>query len=111
LDGGLPATLRHEICRELLQTIHEWRPRELFRANDEGITALLNLDFVTVKLELPRNSDSLTIPAHKEPCFFVAMKGALLQSYLYIRDDMRVCRMSQWIVRRSITSRRTGFTC
>jgi hypothetical protein len=78
LNGRLPTPLRHEVCRELLQTVHERRPREFFGTNDEGIAALLNLDFVAVQLELPRNSDSLTIPAHKEPCFLCGHEGALL---------------------------------
>ena len=80
LDGGLPALLRHEICRKLLQTVHEWRTREFFRTNDEGIAA------------------------HKEPCFLCGHEGSLLRSHLYIRDDIRACRASQWIVQRSTLS-------
>jgi hypothetical protein len=55
-------------------------------------------------LKLPRNSDCLTIPVHKEPCFLCGHEGTLLRSHLYIRDDIRACRVSQWIVQRSTLS-------
>ena len=62
LNGGLPATLRHEICRELLQAVRERRPREFLGTNDEAI------------------------PAHKEPCFLCGHEGALLHIlFVYTR--------------------------
>ena len=66
----LPATLGHKVCRELLQTVHERRPGEFLGMNDLGIAA---------QPELSRNSDSLTIPAHRESCFLCSHEGALLQ--------------------------------
>jgi hypothetical protein len=93
LDGGLLAPLRHEICRELLQTVHERFPGEFLGMNDQGIAP---------QLELSRNFDSVTIPAHREPCFLCSHEGTLLRFHMYIPDDIRVCRMSQWIVQRSM---------
>jgi hypothetical protein len=52
--------------------------------------------------------DSVTIPTHREPCFLCSHEGTLLRSHMYIRDDIRACRMSQWIVERSTRSSRWG---